>query len=171
MCSSALPSLNPFTGPQKTIEAVASQMPAGALETLQSVATQMPAGVMETAVTALTEVVPGDIIKTAQSGLGTEGFDSILPKNTPQDIPVPVDGNVIVSTDIQVQIQSSASFQDVLSFYQREMPVNGWRYEDKGSTQSSDSATLKFKKDDRLATITIVDLVVTRMISIDIGKE
>jgi hypothetical protein len=52
--------------------------------------------------------------------------------------------------------ESNSSFDDVLSFYQEQMPANGWS--DSGdSFISPGSAMLGYTKDGRTATVAITD--------------
>jgi hypothetical protein len=55
-----------------------------------------------------------------------------------------------------VSYESSSSLDDVLAFYQEQMPAEGWS--DRGNSFISESsAMLSFTKNDRTATVTLTD--------------
>ncbi|MEJ5203588.1 MAG: hypothetical protein WHV66_15300, partial [Anaerolineales bacterium] len=109
-----------------------------------------------------------ETLKTAQAELGSLSST----EQVPVDIPLPEgDKTVIVATDTQVQFQTTMSLADLTKFYKEKMPANGWRFEDKGSSEKPEDVTLIYKKDDRKATIFITDLTVTRLVGIDFGPE
>jgi hypothetical protein len=55
-----------------------------------------------------------------------------------------------------VSYESNSSFDDVLEFYQEQMPADGWS--DTGNSFiTSGSAMLNYTKDGRTATVTLAD--------------
>jgi hypothetical protein len=161
-------SLNPLSGVQETVGAIASQMPEGALETIQAVGTQMPPGAAETAMAAITQAVGSGIIETAQGALADSGMEGILTPGAPSDIPTYTgDKTVIVENEGFAQYTSNDPFSNIVNFYLDSMPASGWEYEESDSSLSSNTASLIFKKDARLTTIGIIDLTVSRSITVE----
>jgi len=167
-CPLSLPNLNPLAGAQETVQALASQVPEGALSTLQAAATMLPEGSVETVMAAAPTLMSEEILQTAQAELGKLSST----EQVPADIPLPEgDKTVLLATNTQVQYQTNMALTDLTRFYKEKMPANGWRFEDKGSFEKAEDVTLIYEKDDRKATISITDLMVTRMVMIDIGPE
>lgn len=166
-CPLSLPNLNPLAGAQGTVQALASQMPEGALSTLQAAATMLPEGSVETVMAVAPTLMSEETIKTAQAGM--EEFAD--PSKIPADIPTPDDKTLIQASADTVQFNSGMTVAELSAFYKEKMPANGWRFEDKGSSESAENATLVYKKDDRKANISITDLMVTRLVIIEIMPE
>jgi hypothetical protein len=75
---------------------------------------------------------------------------------TESEFPIMPDAANVSTFGGMVSYESSSSLDDVLAFYQEQMPAEGWS--DAGdSFISSDTAMLSFTKDDRSATVTLTD--------------
>lgn len=70
------------------------------------------------------------------------------------DFPIMPDATDKTTLGSMVMYESASSFDDVLAFYQEQMPANGWT--DTGdSFINPGSAMLSYTKDDRTATVTL----------------
>jgi hypothetical protein len=75
---------------------------------------------------------------------------------TESEFPIMPDATNQSSMGGLITYESASSFDDVLSFYQEQMPANGWS--DSGdSFVSSGSAMLSYTKDGRTATVALTD--------------
>ena len=73
---------------------------------------------------------------------------------TESEFPIMPDATDITPVGGMLMYASASSFDDVLAFYQKQMPANGWS--DTGdSFISPDNAMLSYTKDGRTATITL----------------
>ena len=96
----------------------------------------------------VTEFDGGELLGTAELQIpGMVG-------ERPPDIPVLQEGTEIVESSNLVEYYIDASIGEVVTFYEREMPVNGWvKTED---DKSDDYATLVYTKGGRKATIEVI---------------
>ncbi len=130
----------------KTAQAVATEFgQSGLLETAAAVATEEGPGLVETAKAFATEEGPA-LKETAAASLG----------EAPQDIPVIETGKEdFVSGEFLVSYSVPMSFQEVVDFYKKEMPANGWTKVDANSVETEKTAALNYEKSGRTAAVTI----------------
>ncbi len=165
-------SLNPLAGVQETIGAVASQLPEGALETLQAAATQLPPGAAETALAAIPQAAGSGLLETAQSALDEAGAGQLGTPGAPADIPVLTgEKTIIVETEDIAQYASNQPYADLVNFYKTQMPNNGWQFQPSDSNEADEYTTLVYRKGRQVATISIIDLVVSRSITVETRTE
>jgi hypothetical protein len=141
-------------------------------ETAQAVATQLDeSGLAATAQAAVTAVDPTSIVATAQA-FGTQaaqqGSGSLATVQAmatqfsessgepPEDIPIP-EGELIgfVAMGNLVSYGIQMPFDEVLAYYQNEMPANGWTEAPRGNVIADSAAVLVYDKVDRMVTITL----------------
>lgn len=130
----------------KTAQAIATDVgESGLMETAQAVATQEGPGLIETAKALATQKGPG-LKGTAQSFMG----------EPPEDIPV-MEGEKenYLAGEFLVSYATPVSFDEVVEFYGREMPANGWTEEEQISVKSDRVVSFGFRKGSRNVTITI----------------
>lgn len=70
------------------------------------------------------------------------------------EFPIMPDASDVTTMGSRVMYTSASSFDDVLAFYQEQMPANGWG-ETGDSFITSDSAMLSYTKEGRTVTITL----------------
>ena len=82
-----------------------------------------------------------------------EGFEF---GEIPEDIPIVDDpkDNLFGSKDL-VSYMTPMAFENVLSFYQEEMPENDWTLKDEGNIITEDTAVVQFEKPNRNAIVTL----------------
>ncbi len=139
-------------GLEQTIQAFATDQGPSIQQTVQSFATQEGPGLEKTVGAFLTQDVPG-LAETVQAFATQTG--STLGQ-APQDIPL-VEGDktsLVTSADF-VTYFTSMDFKAVSSFYEAQMPANGWTKVDKESIQNRSNAVLVFEKSNRKATVTL----------------
>ncbi len=131
-------------------------IPAGIEETAMAMVTQIDeSGMMETAQAAFTESAAG-IGETAQA-ITTQVYTS--PEEAPADIPV-MEGETsgFIGTSQSVSYFIDADYRDVLDFYKREMPANGWQ-EVAGEGFSNDTmAEIQYQKGNRKASVVVTEV-------------
>ncbi len=155
------------SGLAKTVEAVATEQGPGIIATAQAFATEQGPGMIATAQAFATDQGPG-LVETAQS-LATEEGPGLVEtaqamatafaessQSPPDDIPI-VSGTTenLFATQDTVSYFTPMEFQSVLSYYQQEMPANGWEADLTKTFQTADTAVLQYDKVDRHATITL----------------
>ena len=138
-----------------TGEAFATQIgESGIKETMQAVVTDIDeSGLQETFQAVTTEIDQSGIKETLQAAA------TDLPKlsgDKPADIPV-FEGQKddLVSSAEIVSYISAGSFQEILDFYEREMPSNGWSKVNQDSSILENLANLTYQKNGRKAIILI----------------
>jgi hypothetical protein len=139
-------------GLEQTLQAFATDQGPSIQQTVQSYATQEGPGLEKTVGAFLTQDVPG-LAATVQAFATQTG--STLGQ-APQDIPL-VEGDktsLVTSADF-VTYFTSMDFKAVSSFYEAQMPANGWTKVDKESIQNGNNAVLVFEKSNRKATVTL----------------
>ena len=157
-------------GVEKTAQSVATGLQSGReiITTGQALATNIGGNsIVQTAQAFVTEQAPG-VEKTVQAfatnqGPGLEQTIQALATQSgsttgqaPQDIPlVEGDKTNLVTSGTFVTYFTSMDFKSVLSFYETQMPVNGWTKVDNESVQSGNSAVLVYDKPSRKATVTL----------------
>lgn len=159
------------SGLPQTAQAVATQVAAGGLErTIQAVATEIDeSGVPATLQAAVTEVVEGGLPQTAQAAI-TQVV--LSPENVPEDIPLFYgEKSAFVGTPQTISYFVSADFNEVLTFYQGQMPDKGWTKVDYGTVITSSSAELHYEKAGRKATIVITRVPVLNQTTIVITLQ
>lgn len=144
----------------------------GLNETAVAFATEFgETGIGATAEAMITAINPTDVVATAQA-FGTqaasEGGESLATVQAmatqfaessgdlPEDIPVPdgeKTGFVAMGNLVSFGIQQP--FDEVLAYYQNEMPANGWEEAETGNLVADSAAVLVFEKINRTATITL----------------
>lgn len=139
---------NPAGNIVSEIEELADQVDLQELEEeLGTLATELPANL---------EKIPnaedlGNLEATIQ--VLQEGFGS---GDVPADIPIvgEVSENLYGSENI-VSYVTSMAFDEVLAFYQAQMPVNSWDLKQEGTMIGANTALLIFEKPDRNATVSL----------------
>ena len=93
----------------------------------------------------------GDIQATAEAV--QEDFTT---GEAPADIPV-VEGDTenFFASEVFVSYTTAMDFDEVVTFYQEEMPKNGWTANDDGSFSIEGTSLLSFSKSNRVALVTI----------------
>ncbi len=139
------------------IGALATQiMPAGIEETAQALVTEMDqSGIIETAQSAITENIP-EMGETAQA-FTTEVYTS--PEEAPADIPIIAgETSAFIGSPKAVSYFVSLDLKDVLDFYKREMPNNGWQQLTAQGFTNENMAELHFEKGGRKAVLVITQV-------------
>jgi hypothetical protein len=130
-------------------------------ETAGALSTEVDTQAIETEFQALTTDMGGefDVLQTEFPDLGGE---------KPADIPVMEGGDEFLASETEVSYFLEKDFQEVVDFYEREMPVNGWVKVEGESKNEDGSVELVFEKDGRKATVMITDLFAMQAIFITI---
>ncbi|MBN1148107.1 MAG: hypothetical protein JXA78_12685 [Anaerolineales bacterium] len=153
---------------KNTIEVLVTDMDVGVISTdVGALVTQVDMGAIETQMESMaTELGGGGVVETMGAAF-TEmpGFSG----EKPADIPVMEGGDEMLASSDLVEYFIDKGFQEVMDFYEREMPANGWvRVE--GSVET-DYAKLVFEKAGRKATIEISTLPFLEQTSVSIYIE
>jgi hypothetical protein len=136
----------------------------GLIKTAQSLETEHP-GILGTAKAVITEGAPflgtveavatdnPGLVQTAQAVIQ----DEIPTGEPPTDIPLMdrTHAQDFVGFSQYIFFITPNQYQDVLSFYQTEMPNNGWQYLESESHVYANAAELVFTKDNRTATVNL----------------
>jgi hypothetical protein len=139
-------------GVEKTVQAFATNQGPGLQQTIQAFATNQGPGLEQTVQAYLTQDVPG-LAETVQAVATQSGSTT---GQAPEDIPlVEGDKTSLVTSETFVTYFTSMDFKSVASFYETQMPVNGWTKVDNESIQNANSAVLVFDKPSRKATVTL----------------
>ncbi len=139
-------------GLQQTVEAFATDQGPSLQQTVQAFATQQGPGMEQTVQAFLTQGVPG-LAETVQA-VATQSASTA--GQAPEDIPlVEGDKTSLVTSETFVTYFTSMDFNSVVTFYDNQMPANGWTKLDKESIQNANSAVLVFDKPTRKATVTL----------------
>lgn len=169
-CPVSLAGLNPMNGIEETGKALASQLPQGMAETAEALATRVdisPEEIARTAQAVVTDVSPQEILQTAEAGVGT-----LVPGTTgepPADIPVPGgDVSMQVSSPEMLSYTVKQSAEEVKAFYEAQMPAYGWTAVENDGFQVPGATALKFKKEAKTASVTIVGIGETTQVLINI---
>lgn len=143
------------SGIKATMEAATTEIhESGAKETIQAVATDIDESGIQQTVQAVVTDLPG------------------FSGEKPADIPVLSDGvNDLVASSNLVSYFSAGNFQQVLDFYQLEMPANGWIKIDRDSSTIENLATLVFQKGGRRATVVITQIPFIKQVTVLITIE
>jgi hypothetical protein len=117
----------------------------GLIGTAIAAATQEGPSMVETAKALATQTGPR-LQETAQASMG----------EPPEDIPIiPGTKDDHLTSEFMVSYSVEMPFSEVVDYYKREMPNNGWIIVDQTSIESEYVAVLNYKKGDRNATVTI----------------
>jgi hypothetical protein len=139
-------------GIQQTIQAFATDQGPGLEQTVQAFATQQGPGLEQTVQAFLTQDVPG-LAETVQAVATQSGSTS---GQAPKDIPlVEGDKTSLVTSQTFISYFTSLDFNSVVTFYDNQMPANGWTKLDKESIQNANNAVMIFDKPTRKATVTL----------------
>lgn len=137
----------------ETAKAIATELgQSGAVETLQAMVTEQVPHLSETLQAFLTQEAP--LLEETAKALLEQ--DTPIAPTTPSDIPI-IEGkkeNLII-TKSTISYLVALQYSDVVSYYKREMPQNGWSYQADKSTELQNASVLNYKKDNRIATISI----------------
>ena len=142
----------------------------GMVETAQALATQFDeSGIKETAQAYATQFNNADYLQTAQAV--TTQF-ALSPDNVPEDIPL-VEGekNAFIASPQAISYFVGAAFDQVLSFYQREMPANGWIPLMQGTVVTDSTAELNYEKNGRTAKVVITAAPIIDQTSVVISLQ
>jgi hypothetical protein len=141
------------SGYLKTAQAIATERGAEILGTAQALATQAEErGVLDTVQAYVTQ--EGSSLLSTAKAIATKGVHE---GQAPEDIPI-VDKATIqdfYTSESFITYMTSLDFKTMLSFYQKEMPANGWEAVAEGSIEASKSAHLNFQKPTRSASVTL----------------
>ena len=165
MACSVFSGLKDAAGVAETAGAAITEAGSG-LETVQAMVTQ--SGIAETAQALVTQ---GGIQETVQA-LATDLPLPTLTGEKPADIPV-MDGDLTaeIMSEKFISYVIDAVFQDVIDFYEREMPANGWTKDEANSSTNQGFTTLAFTKDSRKATVIITEVPFLNQTSVSINIE
>ena len=124
----------------------------GLVETAQALATTVgDSGLLATAQAFATEQGP-ELMATAQAAL-TQAAPIL--GEAPTDIPF-LGGKLaaLVTSEFFISYATQTGFQDVVNYYQSEMPQNGWNM---GAEQTFANrlSIVEYEKTDRIATVTV----------------
>jgi len=150
--------------------ALATQIiPAGIEETAQALVTEIDqSGIIETAQAAITEKAP-ELGETVQA-LSTEVYTS--PEEAPADIPIVTgETNAFFGSPQAISYLVSLDLKDVLDFYQREMPINGWQQLTDQGFSNETMAEIHFVKGGRKAILLATQLPFVGQTSVAITIE
>ena len=139
----------------ETIQGIATEFDeSGIISTGEALATEIDeSGLQETALAVATDIGESGIPETAQAFATDIVID---PGDVPADIPIfEGEKEAFVGSDQVISYFVKAEFQDVLNYYQSEMPARGWTAVDTGTVVTDSTANLIFKKDGREVTIVI----------------
>ena len=154
-----------FTSPIEKVQSVATevatQVNVNSISTqVGSLATENDAGSITTEIGSLTTQI-GDI-----GSLITELPDFSGTK--PTDIPIIEGGEELLASETSVSFTTNKTLQEVIDFYNKEMPANGWTKVEAESKKTEEETTLVFEKGNRKATISITDMFISLMVQISI---
>jgi hypothetical protein len=140
------------SGLAQTLEAAATEHGPSTVATVQAFATEEGPGMAETVQAFATHEGPR-LIGTAEAVATSFANSSQSP---PEDIPI-ISGTTenLFATKETVSYLTPMDFQSVLSYYQQEMPANGWETNSTNTILTADTALLQYDKVDRHATITL----------------
>lgn len=81
---------------------------------------------------------------------------SLIFANVPEDVPI-INQEVkdLLVTDQVVSFRTDVALADAVAFYKKAMPDNGWTADSATTVELAQVTTLGFKKDNRLAIVTI----------------
>lgn len=137
------------------LETLVTDLPADLDEGLDTLATDLPSELddIEGEIDALATEFPDEL-----GDLGDVGdlIDDVLgSEEAPSDIPLVDDPKeILIESEALISYFTSQDFNFVLSFYQEQMPINGW-VETGDSVINEDTALLYYEKPDRKVTITL----------------
>jgi hypothetical protein len=141
-----------------------------AIETIQGVATQIgESGLPETVQAVGTQIEESGVPETMQA-FATEIV--VEPGEVPPDIPV-MEGekNAFFGSEETITYTIDAGFQDVLDYYQREMPARGWTKIEGSSVVTEALATLQYEKPDRKATVVLTEIPFVNQVTVAINIQ
>jgi hypothetical protein len=152
---------------QVDVGAMTTQM--GAMVTQidpEKMATQMAPMVTQMG-SMITEMAP---MTTQMAPLTTQL--GISPGNAPEDIPI-MDGdkNGFVATSASVSYFTTSDLQKALTFYQTEMPKNGWTLVEAGTRIGDNDAELHYEKNGRKATVILATIPFVNQTTVVITLE
>jgi hypothetical protein len=150
----------------QTLQGVATEIgESGVVETGQAIATQVDeSGIKETAGALATEVGESGAKETVQA-FATEIV--VEPGELPPDIPI-MDGEKegFIGSEQAVSYFVKAEFEDVLNFYQSQMPANGWTEVETETTITDNTATFRYQKGDRQVDIVLAKVPFLGQVSV-----
>ena len=151
-------------------EGLATDIDLGSIATdidLEGIATDIDLGAVATEIGDLaTQVEEEGVLETMQAEM------TALPDLTgekPEDIPV-MEGDImgLVGTAEFVTYIIKTSFQDVVDFYETQMPANGWVKVEVESELGEEFARLVYEKGGRKAIVNIADIPFVDQVSVAI---
>lgn len=158
MSSGMLQTAEAFTTEQapgmiSTLGAFSTEQGPSLLATVQGFATQQGPGMMATIQALATDQGPA-ALATGQA-LATQ-FAASSGSGAPDDIPlVAGDKQNLVATQSSVTYSTALSFNTVLTYYQQQMPANGWKQLGTPTILAGKPAVLAYSKTGKAATIVI----------------
>ncbi len=131
-------------------------IPPGINETAMAFVTQVEeSGVLETAQAAITVNAPG-LGETVQA-VSTQVYTS--PEDAPADIPLyEGEKSAFIGSPQSVSYFADAEFQDVVDFYKREMPANGWQLKGTEKVTGDTMFEAEYEKEDRSAVVVVTQV-------------
>jgi hypothetical protein len=152
-------SCNALTGLEQDARTTRGTLAAAATDMMElvtqakSLATEVEeSGVVKTSMAYATE--EGSQLLATLEAVATTGIEF---GDAPPDIPIIALEDIVnfVGTNQLVSYTARLNLAQVVDFYQREMPANGWEPSAEGNSQTKTSVVLRFVKPNKSATITI----------------
>lgn len=135
-------------GVDQTAQAAASKLSdSGLIKTVQFVTTSKGPDLFETVVSFVSDKIP--LVETTPEAVETK-----IPYST--DIPIPRGRNEeLDSAGMVTAFSTNFEFEEIIEFYEKEMPEYGWKRLDSISRIDSNRALIHFRKGERLAIVSI----------------
>jgi hypothetical protein len=143
------------SGVLQTAQAALTEQGPEAQATLHALGTQAAeSGAMQTAQALITQNV-GDLLATVMA-FPTQASDLTTP---PDDIPLPAEADTsnLFATQSVVTYLTTLDYRNVVSFYEDSMPAEGWSLASSGNLETDSLAIINYEKDERAATLIIVN--------------
>jgi hypothetical protein len=141
-------------GGAATVQAAATEYGDEAVATIQAAATQVKDANYPATLEALATERGPEARATAEA-LATQ-VHQFFTGSAPEDIPIlPGSHQDLFASQGLVSYTTPQDYDDVISFYKREMPANDWEIVLLGSLETDPVSLLRFQKDERSAIVTI----------------
>jgi hypothetical protein len=133
-------------------------------ETAGALETEIDIEAIETEFNAMSTEMDGEF-----DIMGTEFPDFSGEK--PADIPVIDGGDEFLASENEVSYFVEKDFQEVVDFYDQQMPTNGWVKVENETKNEDGSIEMVFEKEGRKATVMITDLFAMQAVFITIENK
>jgi hypothetical protein len=139
--------VNQYGVGQTAQAAVLNLSDSGMVKTVQFVATSNGPDLLETVAHFTSDKIP--LIQATAEAVATKNPDS-------SDIPIPSGRKEEFDLDgMATAFSTNSEIGEVIAFYEKEMPLNGWKRLDSISRVGSNRALIHFRKGERLAIVSI----------------